>query len=58
MRLGTEPRPEAERQAHTSQAGAVSGRLVIKPPLDQPAHVAQLVPPPTLYDISDIQPAR
>lgn len=58
VRLGTEPRSEAERQALVGKRVAASGRLVLKPKPDQPAHVAQVLPPPTLEDVREVRLAE
>jgi len=48
--LGKGPRPPDERARLDGKRVRVTGRFVARPPLEQPAHVAQPLPPPTLFD--------
>lgn len=49
VRLGNKPRPASERVRLTGKTVVATGRLVMRPPLAYPPHVAQPLPPPTLY---------
>lgn len=49
IQLGVGPRPASERFHWTGRRVEVVGRLVLRPPLRYPPHVAQPLPNPTLY---------
>jgi len=54
VRLGEVRRTPEERQEFLGKRVRATGRLVMRPPLKAPPHVAQQVPPPTLFDVKEI----
>jgi hypothetical protein len=48
--LGKAPRPSEERTRLEGKRVRAEGRFLARPPLAEPPHVAQPLPPPTLFD--------
>jgi hypothetical protein len=48
VQLGTLPRPPEERERLLGRTIVARGKLLMRPPLAYPPHVAQPLPPPTL----------
>lgn len=58
VRLGKAVRSDAEHRRWNGKPVAVTGRFVFRPPMELPPHVAQPLPPPTLYEFGEIEAAR
>jgi hypothetical protein len=49
VQLGTLPRPPEERERLLGRTVVARGKLLMRPPMAYPPHMAQPLPPPTLF---------